>query len=214
MNCCGGNPDFCQKLSLTNQENALLKSSHRSASTLQRSMIPLRTATLSAALALASAAWAAPGVTFLATDLADTTPGEDLWVFDYAISGPLAAFESVNLLYAASDFSASLSVLTSDLSISTTVTAPVASPPADGQVLATAVVPLAGNAYAAMSVQFVWTGAGLPGAQGFEVLDDQYNVLSTGMTTLAAAVPEVSSAAMLFAGMILLGPVAYLRRRH
>ena len=214
LNCCGSIPDFCQKLSLTNQENALLKSSHRSTSTLQRPMNALRMATLTAALTLASTAWAAPGVTFLAADLIDTTPGEDLWVFDYSITGPLAEFESVNLLFASSDFSPGLTVLTSDISISTTVTAPVASPAADGQVLATAMVPLAGNAFAAMSVQFVWTGAGRPGSQSFEVLDDQYNMLSTGTTTMAAAVPEASTAAMLFAGMVLLAPVAYLRRRR
>lgn len=214
LNSCSDVPDFCQKLNPTNQENALLKSSRRPTSILQRPLYVLRMATLTAALTLASTAWAAPGVTFLATDLADTTAGEDLWVFDYAITGPLVEFESVNLLFASRDFSPALAVLTSDISISTTVTAPVASPAADGQVLATAMVPLPGNAFAAMSVQFVWTGAGLPGAQSFEVLDDQFNVLSTGTTMMAAAVPEASTVAMLFAGMILLGPVAYLRRRR
>lgn len=214
LNCCHGIPNFCQKLTLNDQENALLNSNRRSTSTLQRPLNVLRMATLTAALTLASTAWAAPGVTFLATDLADTTAGEDLWQFDYSITGPLAEFESVNLLFTPSDFSPALAVLTSDISISTTVTAPVASPAADGQVLATAMAPLPSNAFAAMSVQFVWTGAGRPGAQSFEVLDDHYNVLLTGTTMMAAAVPEASTVTMLFAGMILLGSVAYRRRRR
>lgn len=196
------------------QENTLFKSSQSMKSALMRPLGVLRAVTLAAALGAASAAFALPTITFLPTDLVDITAGQDLWVFEYAISGPLAEFESINLLFASTNFSPAITVSFSDLSLSTTVTAPISALGVDGQVLATAMVPLASTAVAAMSVQFVWTGIGSPGAQSFEVLDDQFNVLSTGTTTLAAAVPEASTAAMLFAGMMLLAPVAYRRRRR
>ena len=164
-----------------------------------------------ALLASSAAAWAAPGVTFLATNLTDTTVGENLWSYAYSITGPLAEFESVNLLFSSANYSADLSVLSSDSSLSPLVTPPMLAPATDGQVMVTAVSPLLANSTAALSVQFVWTGAGQPGAQPFELLDDQFNLVSTGIT---AAVPDVSTAALLFAGMIVLLPLTRMRHQR
>ena len=46
-----------------------------------------------------SCAWALPTISYQATNIADLDPGEDLWHYDYAITGPLGSFESINLLF-------------------------------------------------------------------------------------------------------------------
>lgn len=162
------------------------------------------------ALSLASFAWAAPGVTYVATDIADTNLGEDLWSYDYLITGPLDSFQSVNLLFA-SDAYAGISVKSFAPDLSPTVTDPVPGLGADGQVNVTMLANLPTDSTAGLSVQFVWTGGGVPAAQAFELLDDQFNVMTTGVTS---AVPEVSTAALLLGGLMLLPAVLGHRKRH
>lgn len=163
------------------------------------------------ALSAATTVWAGPNVNVLATDLIDVTAGEDLWSYEYTIAGPLGSFEGINLLFSSTSYGADLSVISSDASLSPLVTPPILVPATDGLISVTAVDPLAAGSSAHLSVQFVWLAAGTPGAQPFEVMDDQFNVVATGMTS---AVPEVSSAALLFAGLILLTPLALRRNRH
>lgn len=170
----------------------------------------VRAVSVMAVFAASPAVWATPSITFAATDLADVTAGQDLWSYDYLISGAVGEFESVNLLFQSANYSADLTVSAFDPQLSPVVTPPVLVPASDGQVMVTALNALPPSSTVSLSVQFVWTGTGQPGSQAFEYLDDQFNVLATGVT---AAVPEVSSAALLFAGLIMLLPLARVRRR-
>ena len=169
----------------------------------------LRSSFVLLALSAATAAWAGPDVTYVATDLPDVIVGEDLWSYDYMITGPLGSFEAVNLLFSSANYGGDILVITSDATLSPLVTPPILAPAADGLVSVTALDPLPSTGSALLSVQFVWTAIGAPGSQPFDVLDDQFNVTSMGMTT---PVPEVSTASLLFAGLLALSPL--LRRRR
>lgn len=160
-----------------------------------------------ATLCAASAAWSLPTVSYLATDLADVTAGEDLWRYDYSVAGPLGEFESVNLLFVEASYS-SLSLVSNDAEVDVALTA--SSLGLDGQATVTAFVPLAVTPPAKVALSFVWLGAGAPGSQAFEHLDDGFSVIETGVTT---AVPEPATLAMLLAGLGLLAPLAAARRR-
>lgn len=164
---------------------------------------------LLASLCAASMAWAVPSVTYSAIDLADTTVGEDLWRYDYSVSGPLLAFEQINVFFVQTSY-ASLASLSNDATIDVLPTQPDTSLPADGYVTVTALNPLTASDKANLSVSFVWKGAGAPGSQAFETLDDQFNVVGGGITQ---AVPEPSSVAMMLAGIGLALPLAARRRR-
>ncbi len=161
------------------------------------------------ALLSATAAFALPTVSFVATDLADTTVGEDLWRYDYLISGPLGVFEAVNLLFSPTDYGA-LSSVAGAPQLDLLPIDPDAGLPANGMLTATALTTLAAGATANATVSFVWLAIGTqPGAQAFEHLDDGFNVIGNGLTR---PVPEASTALLLLGGLLLV-PWAVSRRR-
>ena len=166
-----------------------------------------RTAVLAAALAASNAAWAIPSITFVATDLHVAVSGHEMWRYDYAISGPINGFQDINLLFAFGSYS-TLKVLTSyDATLlSPLVTQPDPSPQiqGDGQVTLTALRAMTPTTSTPLSVTFAWLGNGSPAAQSFELLDN-FSVIATGMT-IAAVVPEPSSAWLALLGMSLLAP--------
>jgi hypothetical protein len=174
------------------------------------SQTAVRLATTTTVIFVATASWAAPGITFVATNIVDVTPGLDLWQYNYLISGPLAEFESANLLFASTGYSG-IYVISSDASLSPVVTDPGAALKIDGMVTATATPAIAAGTSAALSVQFVWLGTGAPGAQPYELLNDSFNVTSTGVTV--SAVPEASSALLMLAGLLAAAPLAARRRK-
>lgn len=64
------------------------------------------------------------------------------------------------------------------------------------------------------AVQFSYLGHGVPGALPFDIVDYDYNVLSSGTTVMAVVmVPEPSSAVLLCIGGALIG-FAIMRRRR
>jgi hypothetical protein len=161
------------------------------------------------AISAATASWAAPSVTYLASDLPDVVVGEDLWSFDYTITGPLASFESINLLFSPAKYGANMMVISNDPTLSPLITPPTLAPEADGVLSVTALDMVPTNGSAHLKIQFVWTSNGMPGPQPFEVLDDQFNVTSVGMTT---PVPEMSPATLLLAGLMVMYPIHRRRR--
>ena len=142
-----------------------------------------------------------PTISYQATDIADLSPGEDLWHYDYAITGPLGSFESINLL-----FSPNLWALT--LGPADPVFAPgfpIDPDPglgADGRVTLTAMSALGAADKALAGVSFVWLGGpGGPGAQAFEHLDDAFGVAGTGADhRRVSPIPEPSSLALMLVG--------------
>ena len=171
----------------------------------------LRTWAAGAACLLANTAWAA-APQFTAVDLTDTTVGQDLWQYEYTLTGPLPLFNAMNILFSSADY-ADLSLVSNgaptDLDV--LLTQPDAGLSGDGQVLAQALAPLDASFSGKLQVSFTWLGTGQPGAQPFEQLDDAFGVLDSGTTV--AVVPEPASAWLLMAGLGLVGAGALRRRR-
>lgn len=171
-----------------------------------------RQALAGAALFAATAAQAV-GVSYLATDLADTTPGQDLWAIDYTVSGPLANFESINLLFSPDlygEIGSAVSGNPSALEVAPPVQ-PDAGNVLDGFVGITALADHAAGPIGIVNVSFVWLGAGRPGAQTFEILDTSFNVVGTAQT-VAGVVPEPAAAWLMVAGLAAVGTRAARRR--
>jgi hypothetical protein len=162
-----------------------------------------------ALVASMSTATAAPSIAYVATDLPDLVAGEDLWSYTYLVSGPLGSFESFNVFFSPAEYGTGISMLGADGALSPLLTPPMLAPDADGILSLTAVDPLPGGSTIQASVQFAWLGAGAPGAQSFSLLDDQFNVVTTGLTS---AVPEVTSLSLVLAGLVTL--IALPRRRR
>ena len=97
------------------------------------------------ALALAGAVWAgsvgAVEVRYVASDLFDAVPGFDRWRYDYTVSGPVAEFSTLNLLFSAASYADLNLVTPPDPSRwSSLVVLPDPAVPADGWVGLTALV--------------------------------------------------------------------------
>ena len=146
-------------------------------------------------------AHAATSITATPVDLVNVVPGEDLWSYDYSLSGSFAQYEGVNLLYSPTRYR-NLSVLLAPDPVRwlpPSISPPDPALPADGLVTLSALA--ANNASnLKFEVRFVLLGGGTPGVQNFEVFDSGFALTNTGSTTLAAAVPEPESALLLFAG--------------
>ncbi len=157
-------------------------------------------------------------ITYQATDLADLAPGEDLWQYEYAVSGHVFVVDQGGFsvffdpaLYA----SLQDGLATPDWDV--LLLQPDSVLPADGLYDALALV---GNpSLAPFSVSFVWLGgpASVPGPQRFEVyqMDLDGNVLpgsEFGQTTpvnTPSPIPEPSTLLLLGSGLSL----AIARRR-
>lgn len=144
-------------------------------------------------------------ISYTAVDVSDVTVGEDLWRYDYAVSGAsFGSFEGFSLR-----FDPALYGALEDPPVSpsgdwfVSVVQPDAGLPADGIYNALALVDGASLADV-FSVSFVWLGTGTPGAQAFELYDDSFSVTETGRTRApGVSVPE--PAAVLLLGFCVLG---------
>ncbi len=159
-----------------------------------------------AALFLLPAVAGAATITFTPTDLADTTLGEDLWLYKYRVSDfTFGAGEGVTITFDRALFTklqnppplvnADWNVLTlqPDLALSS-----------NGlyDALALRAPPSLTDEF---KVTAVWLGAGVPGAQPFLLYDSGFTPIAQGKT---APVPEPSTALLMLSGTAL----AALRR--
>ena len=177
----------------------------------------LRASAIGLSMVVASTAWAAPTVVFVATDQADTVAGQDLWRYDYTITGPGDAFGLVNLLFDYTKYTNLMSQTTDPALSLLPDTQPDtgAGTQADGLVKVSLDSGLAAGQTAAFSVDFVWLGglAAAPGAQPFEYVDAAGFPAGGGRTSPQAGggtVPEPS--ALLLAATALLALSARRRR--
>jgi hypothetical protein len=162
----------------------------------------VRRSLVATALGLACTLSHALAVSHQASNLADLVNGQDLWQVDYTVTGPLATFEAVNLLFAPDLYSAIHPL--SPGSIGSLDALLITADPqlgGDTQLILTATQPLAASFSAKVSVQLVWLGLGQPGSLPYEWLDTDFNVKATALSTPTSAVPEVSGLALAMIGM-------------
>jgi hypothetical protein len=150
-------------------------------------------------------------ISFVATDLPDAAPGEDLWQYAYEVSGrSFAAGEGFSIGF---DF---------DLYAALENPPPQVSPDWDAitlqpdlnlpdfgiyDALALVDAPALSQSF---TVTFAWLGTGTPGAQPFGIYDATFATIETGLT-----VPEATPSLLLLAG--LLGTAGFAkggRREH
>lgn len=152
-----------------------------------------RGSVLGAALACVALLFTAPAtahaasIEYRAIDLPDATPGEDLWEYRYTLSGvSLLSGQGFDVYFAVAN-----GFLFRDL------VDPQLGPSSDWDVLA--IQPDPGLSFdglfdavalvdaPSLSVDFIstfiWGGTGTPGAQRFEVFDEQLQVIESGTTT-------------------------------
>jgi hypothetical protein len=143
-------------------------------------------------------------ISYQATDLADTTPGEDLWQYSYSVSG--YTFNQDYGFTVLFDYSLYSKLEDPPPSVNADWDPLVLQPdlglPADGTYDALALVDNASLANS-FTLSFVWLGSGTPGSQPFDVYDPDFQIIEEGRTTSgAAAIPEPATLLLLGSGFI------------
>ena len=136
-------------------------------------------------------------LTYRAVDLA----ASDFWRYDYTLSGTFAEFEGVTLLYAPANYE-TLSILMApglDAFVSF-LGQPDPVLDADGVLALTAVRDVGATESFSFSVRFHWLGAGVPGAQPFELFDSTFQKVGGGQTT-QPPVPEPGTLVLMLVGL-------------
>lgn len=143
-------------------------------------------------------------------DVPDTIVGVDRMKITYHLGGTFAPFFGFNLIYDYGNYTdvSVISPLGPEWFQSITAPAPAAA--LDGLLTYMALTSIA-DASAVFEVEFNWTGIGTPGSQPIELFDDAFNIIESSRTTaLVASVPEPSTLALMFAGLLL---PRFFRRR-
>jgi hypothetical protein len=159
-------------------------------------------AVLALLLCSASAPSLAAAVTYQAVAL-----GGDAWRYDYVVKndGSPAAIEEFTIFFELGLF-ADLAVAASPADWDPLVVQPDPGVPADGFFDALALGPgLLDGEEARFSVTFTYSGLGAPGAQAFHVVDPtSFDVIASGFTRAAVAVPEPGTLPLLLAAAVAL----------
>ena len=186
----------------------------------------IRTTVLSVSLAalLLPAAANALMIQYAATDLTDTTSGEDLWRYDYTLSGQVFnEYQGFTVFFSPTNYgvlsspgapnsSPDRDVLTID---------PDPGIPDDGWFDALALVNNA-SLSGTFSVQFVWLGGAstAPGAQSYETYkcsdidcSTGVDITSRGGSLPTGAIPEPASLSLVLAGLLGLGARRFRNRQ-
>jgi len=155
-------------------------------------------------------------IEFVASDLVDTTPGEDLWRYDYTVSGRNFLQSEFFDIY----FSANLyGMLTAaagpnadwDVAILQQPN-PANLPPFDRGMFDAFALTDNPSLSGTFSVNFVFLGSGSPGSQKFEIFDAASTLAESGFTRAPGQViPEPSTAAPFFIALV--AGAIQLRRR-
>ncbi len=148
----------------------------------------------------------AANIFYEAVDLTDTTPGEDLWKYNYTVSnhsfdmdfGFSVFFNPSNYVFLedpAPFVNSAWDIL---------ILQPDTLLPGDGVYDALALVNNP-SLLDTFSLSFVWLGTGTPGSQSFELYDNAYNVTEAGITrSNSTNVPEPTTIFLLGSGVLAL----------
>jgi hypothetical protein len=166
---------------------------------------------LVAVLTLSSITARAGTITYQATDLTDTTSGEDLWQYSYLLSGfnfglnfGFDIFFPLSQGYLFGDLENDPPEPNTDWDVVSVQ--PDENLPADGFLDGLALV---NNLSLAdpFTLQFIWRGTGTPGSQLYEIFDDTFSVIDEGKTIPAGGptpIPEPTTLTLLLSGAALL----------
>jgi hypothetical protein len=157
-------------------------------------------------------------IAYTATDLTDVIPGEDLWRYDYTVSGH--SFLQTDLFDILFD-----PLLYDSLTAGPPPNGdwdvlilqqpnPVNLPPFDTGIFNAAALSDNPSLVGSFSATFNYLGAGTPGAQPFQIFDVAGTPLDSGLTRVpgSTVIPEPSTAALFLTGVIAV-TVATRRRR-
>ena len=138
----------------------------------------------------------AAAITYVATNVADTTPGQDLWEYTYRVSLANFASEGGFTVNFDRNFYAQLQspppIVNADWDVITIQPDLALNSNGFYDALALRNSPSLADPF---KVRFVWLGSGTPGAQPFTVHDRNFATVSQGQT---AAVPEPSTRLFMF----------------
>ena len=153
-------------------------------------------------------AFAAFAIHYQATDIADTTVGQDLWQYRYFVSGGFSTFFEFQVVFESQktlDIAANPIAPHPDWYVSTIP--PLPNVPSDGLYSALALVQ---NPFLAdpFDITFVWAGPGTPGAQAFSILNTNVGDPDSGLVTIGttqlAPIPEPYTYTLLALGLMLI----------
>ena len=168
---------------------------------------------LAAIVGLAPISSKATTVTYVAQDLVDTTPGEDLWRYIYTITGNFGTSEGVNLLFDAALYG-DLSNAQPDSSVNPNWNVTFLSPdpllPADGVYSVASLIPPPPDLTGPFGIDFVWRGSDVPGSQPFEVFNSDFIVIDEGRTQPPGVVSE--PAGLVLFALSIVGLIVQRRR--
>jgi hypothetical protein len=155
-------------------------------------------------------------IEYVVTDLSDVTPGEDLWRYDYTVSGrSFAASEYFDIYFASSLYGTLTPGPAPNADWDVMILEqpdPTKLPPFDRGMFDVFALNAGPSLAGAFSVTFPYLGSGTPGAQPFEIFDASSNLLESGVTVPAGGVvPEPSTVALFALGLG--GCALRLRRR-
>lgn len=138
-------------------------------------------------------------ILYAATDLVDTTPGSDLWQYDYTLSGiTFQANEGFSVFFDSAvyrnlqSFPPAVSADWNVLSVQPDV---LLSAPGFYDALAVHNLPSPSSGH---RITFVWMGQGMPGTQPFTVYNTDFSTRSFGQTM---PVPEPRTVWLIAAGL-------------
>ena len=137
-------------------------------------------------------------ITFVATDLTDVNPGENLWQYDYTVSGRNFLQSEFFDIYFDPLLFASLTAgpaPNSDWDVTILQQPnPVNIPPFDVGIFDAFALQNIPSLTGSFSVRFVFLGAGSPGSQPFEVFDASASLIESSSTSPAVQeIPEPST---------------------
>jgi len=160
------------------------------------------------ALLLISSSATAQSIEFQAEFLGDISPGVQQWQYTYFVNGySFGSGDGFSVQFDAPEFGPISGPLSAGSAWDSLVFQTDPLIPAEG--LYDAVANSDGAATdTPFSVTFEWTGAAPPGAQSYQVFDENFATLSTGTT-----VPEPSLSLLVAAGCVGLGYLRTFERR-
>ena len=155
-------------------------------------------------------------IEFVATDLPDTTVGEDLWRYDYNVSGRTFLQSEFFDIYFDPLIYGTLTAGPSPNADWNVIVLqqpnPMNFPPFDTGIFDSFALVNGPSLTGTFSVAFIYLGSGTPGVQPFDIFDANSNLLESGFTRRPVGEPEIPEPSTI--SSFLLGLTATVLKFH